>query len=162
MERASPITHVRGSLVLMSLRALRQRGLDEAYFRALPATWHEAIRSTTASVWVPIDVATAHYRACEALSLSEAIIADIGAEAGATLNQRVVAVMVRLATPDPRPWIALTKFPRLNDQLWRGGEMLVERIGDHEARVDWRGQPLADIGYFRLAYLSYVRAVLTP
>src|SRR3954470_3313458 len=62
-------TQFRSTWLTSSLRALRERQLLDPYFAHLPRSLHETVRASVAGTWLPIDVALAHYEACDSLKL---------------------------------------------------------------------------------------------
>jgi hypothetical protein len=62
--------HARSTLLLGSVASLRAAGLFEAYEAVAPAEVLAAVGSSVAGMWIPIDVAVAHYIACDGLGLS--------------------------------------------------------------------------------------------
>jgi hypothetical protein len=152
-------THVRGTVLCSSLRSLRARGLGDAYMAALPRERHDEILSLTAQTWVPVDLAVAHYLACQSLNLPRTTIEEIGAEAGRFLNSSVLAVILRVSREaGVTPWRVLGQIERLRERLWQGSAFGVFKVGPKEARVEWIGQPCALSEYYRVAYGAFMLA----
>ena len=52
-----PVTHVRGTLLAGSLRALNESHMKERYDQVLDPAYHHAIMNLVVASWVPVDVA---------------------------------------------------------------------------------------------------------
>jgi hypothetical protein len=63
------VLQVRGSLVASSLQTLRELDLFPRYLALLDKDKHEPILFALASSWLPLELAMAHYGACEAMAL---------------------------------------------------------------------------------------------
>ena len=132
-----PATHVRGSVILSSLRGLRSLDLFARYNAALAPSRRDTVLGLTAPTWYPADLAVDHYAACDKLGLDEATIGRLGAASGAFLNASVVTVLLRLTREvGGTPWAALVHIERLRERLWQGGAFTVIKLGPKEARVE--------------------------
>ena len=60
---------MRGTVIVSSLLGLRDGGHFDAYLPKLTPLHRDAIPQVVAGEWVPIELAMAHYRACDALGL---------------------------------------------------------------------------------------------
>lgn len=160
-DRVPMATHVRGTVILSSLRSIRARGLEKAYLAALEPKSHLLVASLTAPTWLPVSFALAHYDACGRLDLDRHTIDEIGAEAGRFINQTVLTVVSKLSIESGMtPWFALAHAPKLVARTWQGSSVAVWRIGPKDARLDWVQQPLARIPYFRAAFRSFAAATI--
>ncbi len=158
-EKISPSTHVRSTLLCSSIQALRARGHQDAYLRGLPATQHEAMLGITPGHWLPIDLAVAHYAACDALHLEPAAVEEIGAEVAERIHHSVLGVIVKLSRElGTSPWTALGLAKRLRDLTWKGSDVAVWKLGPKEARFEWVGIPCAKSNYYRSAFAGFLRA----
>ncbi len=145
-------TKFRSTWLSSSLRSLRERGLLDRYLGYLPAQHHEAVMTTVAGVWLPTEVATAHYEACDRLGLSEEAQLAIGAEVGAHAQGTVLGTAVRLARDvGVTPWTIVSRFPQVWSRVWVGGGVAVYKLGPKEARLEIAGWPCARIPYLRTA-----------
>jgi hypothetical protein len=156
-------THVRGSVLSGSLRSLRQRQLEPAYFAALEPALHERVRGLVAAEWVPAELAVAHYTACDRLALSADVIESIGNETGTFLNGAYVQVLMRMAREGGATPVGIfARIERVRERLWRGSSFRVVQTGPKDLRVEWHGQPCAGVAYFRSAFAAYVSIVVRP
>jgi len=150
-SRLGVATLARSALVTSSIQSLRARGLHDRYATHLAKDDHAALAAAGRGVWIPMDLAVAHYEACEALHLGVGQQLDISLEVGQHLHGKLLRAMLRLArTAGVTPWAALAYSGRLYGRLFRGGGIEVTRTGPKDARVDMVGNPLCDIDYFRV------------
>ena len=68
--RAPSVSGVKSTLITASLVAIRQMGWEERYHQALPPDRHDVLRSLVAGSWSPIELAKAHYTACDKMRLT--------------------------------------------------------------------------------------------
>jgi hypothetical protein len=147
-------------VLLASLRGLRAHGQHERYMAALDPRYHGDIASLTAPTWLPMDLALAHYRACDSLDLPRDVIEAIGGESGVFINQTVLSVVARLSKGSGvDPWFALANSNKLCARTWVGGSFSVTKIGPKEAHLEWIQQPVARIPYFRTAFGAFTRKI---
>jgi hypothetical protein len=152
-ERISPVTHVRGTLLASSLRTLRGRNQFERYLTLLPAAHHDSVLSTLAGSWSPIEVAIAHYEACDRLALSHGDLIQMGMDVGESLRGTFLASIFKVAADAGfSPWSTFAQYQRLWERLMKGGSIGVYKLGPKEGRVEIVGLPLARIPYFRVAF----------
>lgn len=148
--RMGTATVARSTLVTASIQSLRTRGLYDRYAVRLASEHHAALSTAVAGVWIPMGLAVAHYRACDALRLCVGEQLDIALEVGQELHGTFLGAMLRIAkTVGVTPWTALGYSGKLYERLFRGGGIAVTRTGPKDARVDMVGNPLCDIEYFR-------------
>jgi hypothetical protein len=160
-SRLGVATSVRSALVTSSIQSLRARGLHERYATRLGEGRRAAIATAARAVWIPMDLAVAHYEACEALHLGVGQQLDISLEVGQHLHGRLLRAMLRLArTAGVTPWAALAYSGRLYGRLFRGGGIEVTRTGPKDARIDMTGNPLCDIEYFRVGVRGVYESAL--
>ncbi len=150
--QAPPVKRVRSTLLLSSLSSLRSRGLLERYLERLPRELHEPILGAVAGTWVDIDMAAAHYRACDALGLSVAEQVAMGGSVGDAVNGTFLRTVFHIArTAGVTPWVALKQYTKLWERVFDGGDVEVDRLGPKEALVQMYGLPLFSIPYIRVA-----------
>jgi hypothetical protein len=153
-------TQFRSTWLWSSLRALKTRELLDAYMKHLPLAHHEAVLSNVAGMWLPIEVALAHYRACDALQLPQADIVAIGREVTSQVHGTLLARFVRLATgAGVTPWTVLERLQVLWQRVWTGSGVAVIKLGPKEARVEIAGWPCAESLYCRVAIRGAIPAV---
>ena len=149
---APPVTRVRSTLVASSLRTTRNRGLYDRYLEHLPAKYRDPILGAVAGSWLDIEVATAHYRALDALGLPVADQVAMGEAVGDVINGTFLRTVLHLArNMGTTPWAALKQYTRLWERLFDGGDVEVDKLGPKEALVQMHGNSLFAIPYIRLA-----------
>ena len=78
--RDTPATQARSTLITTSIQAIRARGRFATYEEGLPPPLRQSILTVVAGAWLPIELALAHYTACEGLGLPVAEQVAIGME----------------------------------------------------------------------------------
>jgi hypothetical protein len=128
---------VRSTWIASSLRGLREHGHLDRYFEELPAQYHDAVRTTAAGVWLPAEVAMAHYEAADRLDLPVSEVLDLGMSATRAAHGGTVNVLRTLAGgAGATPWSLLVLLQRLWDKSWVGGGVGVTKLGPKEARIE--------------------------
>ncbi len=159
-ERVPLATRVRGSVLLSSVTALRARGYGTAYLDLLDPRHHAAMMSPVPDAWLPIDLAVAHYDACERLGLAPHVIDEIGAESGRFQNRTFLSVLAAISRESGMtPWGALANANTLGARTWTGSSFSVVKLGPKEARLEWIQQPMARYPYFRRAFGAFTSAI---
>ena len=149
-SQLTPTTQFRSTWVVSSQNTLRDRGHYHRYLELLPEAHREALSMMIVGGWVPMDVATAHYGACEALDLPSSERLEIGRAVTKHLNQTLLSTAVRLASHSGATlWTPLSHFYRLWNRMFVGGGVTVFKLGPKEARIEVLGCTLAHIPYFR-------------
>jgi hypothetical protein len=147
------VTQARSTILTASIAALRQRGLVERYFGALPPQHRVTMRSLVAGTWVPIDLALVHYRACEAMALSGDEIEALGLDVAGRLHSTFLGTLLRATRGlGVGPWGGLKHYDRLWNRLFVGGAAWAFKLGPNEIRVEVHGLPLCEVPYFREAF----------
>jgi hypothetical protein len=151
---------VRGTVIISSLRGIRQYGHGERYLAALDPGHRDAVASLTAATWLPMEFAVAHYEACEKLALDRATIESIGGDSGRFIYQKVLTLVAKLSRESGvTPLFTLAHANKLGARTWIGSSFAVWQIGPKEARLEWVQQPLARIPYFRAAFGAFAQAI---
>lgn len=155
------VTHVRGTLIASSQQTLREAGHYAHYERLLPEAVREQLLFTIALSWVPVEVALAHYGACEALDLRDHELEAMGQLVAERLAGTFLGTVLRASREAglDAPWVALRAQPRIWDRLYMGGIVRIYRTGPKDATAEFYGLPLSQLRYFRVAYCSYYRAL---
>jgi hypothetical protein len=159
-ERVPMASSVRGTVIIASLRGIRQFGHGDRYLEILEPRHRDTVASLTAATWLPMEFAAAHYEACEKLGLDRSTIESIGADAGRFIYQKVLNLVAKLSRESGvTPLFTLTHANKLGARTWIGSSFAVWQIGPKEARLEWVQQPLAKIPYFRAAFGSFAQAI---
>jgi hypothetical protein len=146
----SPVTEFRSAWLHSSIRSLRTHGLYARYADLLPAQHRDTVLGSPIGVWLPVDIALAHYSACERLGLDAPKQIALGAEVAARVHSTILSIAVKLAhEAGATPWTVLAQFGRLWGHIWVGGAVGVHKLGPKEARLEVVGWPLAKFDYCR-------------
>jgi hypothetical protein len=132
-----PVRRMRSTVLIASVASVRRHGRFDEYERALAPEHKEAVLRAVAATWVPMDVAAAHYAACDALGLSpeQQVLAGRGTFDGA--RNTLMGTAVGLARgAGVTPWLVLPMLHRMWDRGCDGGGVLVARAGPKDAHVD--------------------------
>lgn len=151
---------VRGSVLALSMRNVREAGMTNAYYETLDTDLLWAVRNLPQTGWVPMDVAVGHYSALEALGMTARDARRAGEKLTKGLDGSFAGTVVRRLQTDgavsPR-----SLAPRLG-LLWsrwvRGGGLRVSETGDREVRIDVRAMPLMRFRYCRDGFEGVLNA----
>ncbi len=158
---AAPLTHVRGTLIVASLKALEKRGHTSRYLAALSDENRAAIQTIIATTWVSEPIAMAHYTACEALGLSSQEAHAIGAEVGVRIRATFLGTLLGAArAAGTTPWTYFESIPRVFSRVCMGGAVAVYKLGPKEARAEWYGLRGLGVSYFRAAFRGANQAIV--
>jgi hypothetical protein len=154
-----PITAVRNVLLQTSLNELQENGHYERYAKLIAREALEQLKSYLAPGWVPIEIAHAHYQACDELNLSSAQTDRLASRIGDRLQQTLLVTRAK-GTRDPNfdLWDVMPSLHRMWGRLYQGGSIQLTRLGAREALLEQVGFVLNRYGYYREAQ---VRAVAT-
>lgn len=155
------VNKVRSTLLASSLRTLKDHGYYETYLSHLPEQYHEAVLLTLAPVWHPLDIAMAHYAACDAIGVGEEEMREIGEAVAQSVMGTFLGTLVRSTrSAGTSPWIPLRNYDKLWARLMDGGRLRIVRTGPKDAKVISEGIPMFEHTYFRVAYAGVVKGSL--
>ncbi len=161
-QRLATATQFRTTWLASSLAAIRKRNLMERYRAALDPRYYEIILETVAGQWAPIEVALAHYDACDHLGLTSVELVTIGREVSERVHGSMLATVVKLAKQSGvTPWSAMSQFNRLWEKIFDGGGVCVYQSGHKDAVIEIAGWPLANKRYVRGSMPGVVEGMLT-
>ena len=121
----------------------------------------EQIMGLAAGMWVPVELAVAHYTAIDGLKLDPSEIELIGADvANRTWKHILSPVAARAKRIGPKPREALTHTHESIDLNWRGGDARIFRERPNQALYEWVGQPCASIPYFVTSFGAFMGALM--
>jgi hypothetical protein len=154
---------VRSTLIASSMASLRRHELYDQYLSHLSAGSRDAVLSSVAGQWLPMELGWAHYEACNHLGLSVLETFEIGAEVSFKVHETFLGVILRMAkSAGVTPWTLLPKGNVMFTRLFRGGGgTRVLKVGPKEARADLVGIPLLGIPYFRNATRGLYQAAVS-
>ncbi len=147
---------MRGTLLVSSILSLKKRGHFEAYQALLSSKRKAEVLDTIGPIWIPVDVAMAHYRACDGLGLDATEIRAMGASVAESIQGSFLHSVLRTVREGGvTPLVVLGKLDRLFDRTFQGGGgAQVLQTGPKDARATLRGLPMAEMAYFRSAYVG--------
>jgi hypothetical protein len=162
-EGTSPsVTRVRSTLLSASLQGVRQMGWEKRYFSVLPAALHDEIRMLIAGVWIALDLAIAHYTACDRMELSPDEIREMGKAVSFRTQKTFVGTLGSVvAGAGATPWSIYTHSHRIWGRIFDGGDMVIYKVGPKDMDVVCVGCPLFTVRYFRRALTSYYAAIVS-
>jgi hypothetical protein len=152
---------MRSTLLLASRASLLEAGYRERYLAALEPDARRAIDEAVIGVWMPIAVAEAHYRACDALGLTPEVVAAMGGGTNCRIKGTLYGTFLRLFSEAAGgPWKVLPHCQRFWHRGFEGGGMGIVRLGPMEARIDVVQCSLCESPYFRGALRGLIANLL--
>lgn len=131
------VTAVRGSVILASLHALRQLDLFDSYRACLPEPQAKDVLGVTAGAWLTLDLAHAHYRACDQLQLTPSLQYEVGLCAGRRAIGTMLGTAMRLSRlAGATPWTLIKGGDRIWNRAYEGGGMRIFRGGESDALIE--------------------------
>jgi hypothetical protein len=159
--RMSPVRHVRSTLLMGTMTALKNGGHFDTWCRELPPAHRDVLLRAVAGTWIPAETAMAHYRACDSLGLSADVEAQLGGATFDRVRGTLLGTMLRMANgAGVTPWTLLSQIQRFWDRAYDGAGIQVARTGPKDAEVELAHNPFADTHYHRNALRGVFRAVL--
>jgi hypothetical protein len=147
-----PARHARSTILLGSQAAVRDAGRFDEYAAHLRPTDRDALLNMVAGAWVPIEIAAAHYNACDALGFPTDQQVLNGRATFDKTNVTLMGTIIRMAKEaGVTPWSVMPHFQRFWERGYDGGGIGVWKLGPKEARLDVVRVPLNDCRYYRNA-----------
>jgi hypothetical protein len=154
------VSKCRSTLLVSSIRAIRERGHFDAYDARLDPAFRDVVIPCIAGVWLPVEAAMAHYRAIDAVGLTAREQAALAEAVTERIGASVFSTVATLAkTSGVTPWTGLRHFQRFFERFFVGGGCSVIKVGPKDARIEVVGLPLAEIPYFVLGYRSLIETI---
>lgn len=155
------VTHIRGIILTKSMENLVQAGLHERYLKELEPELHESMRFVIAASWVPIELARAHYEACDRMRLGDRTTDDLGSRMAASMSGPLFASLLRATRSAGMEslWTVLKQKDRLWDRMYQGGGVTVIKVGPKDLILENHGISLAESRHFKAAYRAYWSAL---
>ncbi|HKO49047.1 MAG TPA: hypothetical protein VJV79_15050 [Polyangiaceae bacterium] len=158
-EAIGELSRVRGTLIASSIQALRARGLFERYSELLTDSHRDRVLNSVAGEWLTLELALAHYSACDALGLSVEDQIGMGRDVSRRTHETFLGLIVKMARGvGVTPWVVFPKINSLYTRIFRGGGIQITRLGSKHAEVRTLGLTPLDLEYFRNAYLGMYEA----
>jgi hypothetical protein len=156
-------TAVRSTWLASSLRTVREVGgvRLEDYLSHLSPPDRDAMIALVPGQWLPIELAMAHYRACDRLPLSTDLRIEIGIGAARHAHQSFFGVFLRAAKASGlTPWTIVPQFSRVWRGAFIGSALAAYKLGPKELRVEFVGWPCAKVDYCRVATRGVLRGFI--
>jgi hypothetical protein len=155
-----PVTEVRSTLLIAGIQSVRAQGLYEQYSDVLSSEVRESLVGLAGGIWVPVELAVAHYAAMDRLDIGRLTIEALGAEVAERAWKHILApVFTRAKRIGPKPWEAFSHTHETVKLNWRGGDVQITKESPTQALYEWAGQPCANIPYFVTSFGSFMRAL---
>ena len=159
-ERATPVVAVKNVVLQSSLAELKAHGFYARYEQAMEPAKLQALLSSIGPGWIPVELALAHYKACDSLVLTPEESNRVGGGVGARLQQTsLVSPAKRMRDADFDLWQGMGQLHRIWSRLYQGGSTQVVRLGPREMLVECRKYRVDRFEYFRRAQMAAFRAV---
>jgi hypothetical protein len=156
-----PVRNVRSTVLLGSVKAVRATGQFAAYERSLLREHKDTVLHAVAGTWIPVEVAAAHYDACDAAGFSEGAAFANGRHTFESAGNVIFGnVLTRAKSSGVTPWALLEQFPRFWERSYDGGAVGVNRVGPKEARVHILRSLLLESAYYRSALRGVVASAI--
>ncbi|MEO0321841.1 MAG: hypothetical protein AAF447_02715 [Myxococcota bacterium] len=155
------MTHLRSTVIVNSMRIVRERGLGAQYWEALGPESEEFFRGLVAQGWVGVGRAVEHYVVLDTLVPNPLDHFAIGRQAA----EKLQALYIRTVSTLLRASGALTVeriLGRLRgafDRMMKGGTVTVHQTGLKDAEILLADMPLLDVAYFRNNLVSWLSAI---
>ena len=148
-------------MLASSLHVIREAGHFDSYERLLAPEHRDAVIYALAMSWIPVEIANAHYRACDALALDDAELARIGTMVAARYADTIFGTILRTSRQVgiEAPWMALRAQARIWDRVYVGGSICIYRTGLKDGISEIKGLPLLEFRYFRATYMAWFKAI---
>jgi|SoiMethySBSTD1v2_1073268.scaffolds.fasta_scaffold02406_21 hypothetical protein len=158
-EEYQPVMAVRNTLLQASLSELRDAGYYERYARNIDPAILRELSSNLAPSWVSIDLADAHYQACDEMSLSTEELHGLGQAVGVRVRQTSIVVADNRTSNAPVDvWTIIGHLHRVWKRVYQGGSVQITRLGPRDELIELRGHTLYRHAYYRFASLAAITA----
>jgi hypothetical protein len=107
---------------------------------------------------MPVELALEHYTVCDSLGLTRSQIHDAGVRAGTKMGDALLVAGTQLRGPAERsPWTIVSAFSRMGRRLYEGGSSQYVKLAENKLLIEYRGNPLFAIGYYRTAHCGFMQ-----
>lgn len=153
-----PVSSVKHLLMQASLAQLERAGYLERYAACVDSEVLERLRAGLASEWSPIELAEAHYQACEMMGLSDDELTRLGQRVGDRLQQTSLVAPAVKDGASGAVWASFGALYRIWARHYQGGSVQVERPAPNECVLELCGFKLTRFRYYRVGQLGVLRA----
>lgn len=154
-----PVTAVKNVLLQASLARLKETGLYPRYAAIVAPGVPEQIESNLAMSWMPVEVAVAHYGACESMVLDAEQVTDVGTGVGERVKEtQLVTSSKKTREEDTSNWDNMGSLYRIWARSFQGGSVQIVKLGAKDMLLEQRGFVLTQYRYYRQAQLAVLRS----
>ena len=146
-----PVRAVRRMLVHSSIAEIQQLGLYDEYLSKIDKPTLERIHELIGPGWMPVELAQAHYEACNRLSLSDEQIRATGMRAGEKMGSQLIVGAQISSVAGER-----AAFSRMGRRLHEGGSTQYVKLGPQKLIIEHLGNPLFAERYYRIAHGGFM------
>jgi hypothetical protein len=145
-----PARHMRSTIVIGSIDAIRDANRFDTYAAALARETREPLLHAVAGTWIPLPTVLAHYAACDTCGFGPERAYANGRATYHRAGSSIYGTLTKMARGvGVTPWAFLGQLQRFWDRGYDGGSLRVVRVGPKEARVDVFDNPLTASPYYR-------------
>lgn len=154
---------MRRVLIHSSMDELKQVGAFPRYRALIDDVALAAITEAIGPGWLSGELALAHYSACDALGLDDAVITQLGARAGEKIQNTLLVSSTKRepGRGEHSPWDSLGAFWRMGRRLYEGSSSQYVKLGPSELLIETIGNPLFATRYYRLAHVAFLAAAFS-
>jgi hypothetical protein len=152
---------VRRMLVLSSIAELQQVGLYERYCAQIDSGTLANIMEMIGPGWLPLELARAHYEACDRMQLNAAEIHELGDRAGNKMSSALLGAQGTVLSAPRSPWDLVSAYARMGRRISEGGSSQYVKVGPNKLLIEHVGNPLYAIDYYRSAHSSFMRGTFS-
>jgi hypothetical protein len=153
-----PLTAVRNTLLQLSLGQLRDRGHFELYSKHIDPNILQELSSNLAPSWVGIELAHAHYQACDAMDLTSDELGGLAQGVGGRIGETSIIMAAKDRGDAFDLWAVLGQLHRAWKRVFQGGSVQIVKLGPTEELIELCGFSLNRHHYFRHGNLAAVAA----
>jgi hypothetical protein len=151
----TPLTAVKNVFIQSSLAGLKANGYWDRYVRLIDPAVLAQLESSMGPGWIPLELVTPHYEACDGLALRTQELNQIGSQVGHRLQEAVlVSSAKRERAVDFDMWAVMLSLHRMWARLYQGGSVQVVKLGPREKLIETRGYSLFQFHYYRQTSLA--------
>jgi hypothetical protein len=109
--------------------------------------------------WIPIELADAHYAACDKLSLTDEELSRLGRRVGDRVQEKALVSSAKRSAPiDYDHWALIGQLHRVWARIYQGGSVQAVKLGPKAMLLELRSFVLTRHRYYRHAKLAAICA----
>jgi hypothetical protein len=158
--KRGPLIAVRRMLIHSSIAELIRLGLYTSYCDQISSDSLERINELLGPGWMPLELALAHYGACDKLGLEAKEIELLGSRAGAKIGDLLLPKTPQGGSQVEQQdlWKITGAFSRMQHRIYDGGSSQYSKLGPKKLLIEYKNNPLFAIDYYRSAYTGFMRS----